>query len=128
MPRALPERSERRAELGREQVRLFPGREVTAPVDLVVVSEGGICLLDPAARGRDDLTGERGESDRNGDRRGSLARGATRGLSALPVGAGSRGPGRGQPVRRDVVEDVVSGEIARRLPVDKGAGDLVVAV
>ncbi|HET8850909.1 MAG TPA: hypothetical protein VFN02_00130 [Ktedonobacteraceae bacterium] len=33
-----------------------------------------------------------------------------------------------QPVQRDVVEDVVPGEMARGLPVDESAGDLVVTV
>src|SRR3712207_9174086 len=50
------------------------------------------------------------------------------GSVALPVRPGRRCPGAGQPVQRDVVEDVVPGEIARRLPLDEGAGHLVVAV
>src|SRR3712207_9556174 len=49
------------------------------------------------------------------------------GSVALPVRPGRRCPGAGQPVQRDVVEDVVPGEIARRLPLDESAGHLVVA-
>ena len=36
----------------REQLGLFPGREVAALVDLVEVSEVGVCLLDPAGGAR----------------------------------------------------------------------------
>jgi len=38
---------------------------VTAPVDLVEVGQGGVGLLGPAARGPEDLAGERGEADRD---------------------------------------------------------------
>jgi len=38
------------------------------------------------------------------------------GSVALPVRPGGRGTGTGQPVQRDVVEDVVPGEVADRLP------------
>src|SRR5215213_651180 len=60
----LAQGSERRPDLGREEFRLFPGGEVSAPVDLVEVGEVGVRLLDPAARGPPDLAGERGEADR----------------------------------------------------------------
>src|SRR4051794_7520248 len=103
---------------------------MAALVDLIEVVEAGVRQLDPAARGTPDLAGERGESDRKRDVRGSLAgrvRGSL-GLSVLPVRPGGRGPGACQPVQRDVVEDVVAGEVASGLPVDEGAGDLVVAV
>ena len=46
----------------------------------------------------------------------------------LPVRPGRGGAGAGQPVGRDVVQDVVPGEVARGLPVDERAGDLVVGV
>src|SRR6516165_12574391 len=68
----LAQRSERRPDLGREQLGFFPGGEVTAPGGLVEVAEGGVAQLDPAARGPEDLAGERGEADRELDRRGSL--------------------------------------------------------
>src|SRR5262249_34693199 len=46
----------------------------------------------------------------------------------LPVRPRGRSAGARQPVQRDVVEDVVACEVAHRLAVDEGAGDLVVAV
>ena len=70
---------ERGADFGCEQFGLFPGGEVAALVDLVEVGEGGIGLLDAASRGRDDLAGERGESDWDGDRRRGLTGRASRG-------------------------------------------------
>jgi hypothetical protein len=48
----LPKRPERRPDLGREQLGLFPGGEVAAPIDLVEVGEVAVRLLDPAARDR----------------------------------------------------------------------------
>jgi hypothetical protein len=47
------------------------------------------------------------------------------GAIAVPAG---RGAGARQPVQRDVVDDVVPGEIAHGLAVDERAGELVVAV
>src|SRR5439155_14321731 len=44
----LAQRSERRAELGREEFRLFPRREVTALVDLVEIDQLVIATLIPA--------------------------------------------------------------------------------
>jgi hypothetical protein len=44
---------ERGADLGGEQAGLFPGGEVTAPVDLVVVDELVVGAFAPAARGRE---------------------------------------------------------------------------
>ena len=46
---------------------------MAALVDLVEVGEVGVARLDPAARGPEDLAGERGEADRERDRRRSLA-------------------------------------------------------
>src|SRR5215203_1000625 len=126
----LAQRSERRANLRREQFGLFPSGEVTAPIDLVEVGEGAVRPPDPAARGRPDLAGEGGEAHRDRDLGRSLGgRGRDSGGSvALPVRPGRRCPGAGQPVQRNVVEDVGPGEIARGLAVDEGAGDLLVAV
>src|SRR5262245_22005221 len=61
------ERPEGRSHLGREELRLLPGGEVAALVDLVEVADAGIRALDPAARGLPDLAGECREAD--GDRR-----------------------------------------------------------
>jgi len=103
---------------------------VAALVGLAEVDDVGVALLDPAAGGPEDLVRELGEADREGDVRRSLARCLTcgLGLSALPVRPGRRSAGARQPVQRDVVENVIPGEIARRLAVDKRVGDLVVAV
>ena len=65
---------ERRSDLNGEQLGLFPGGEVTAPGGLVEVGEGGVGLLDPAARGAEDLAGEGGEADRDRDLRRRPAR------------------------------------------------------
>src|SRR4051794_31650821 len=58
------QRSEGRAELFREELRLLPGGEVAAPVDFVEVDELGIRPLGPAPRRLVLLTGE----DRHGHR------------------------------------------------------------
>jgi hypothetical protein len=94
---------------------------VAAPVDLVEVGEAGENHLDPAERGREDLAGERREADRNRDRRRSLAgrTGCGLGPSELPVPPGGRGASARQPVQRDVVDDVVPGEVARGLAVEE---------
>src|SRR5262249_435818 len=49
-------------------------------------------------------------------------------LAFVAVRAGRGRAGGGQPVQRDVVDDVFPGEIARGLSAGKGAGDLLVAV
>src|SRR5437763_15918771 len=58
-------RTERGAEFLGEELRLLPGGEVPALVDLVEVDDVRIRLLDPAARRPPDLAGERRESDRD---------------------------------------------------------------
>ena len=71
-PRLFAERSEAGSHLLREELLLFPRRELATPVELVVMDEVlGVGPLGPAPRGLVD----------------------------------------GQPVERDVVEDVVSGEV-----------------
>src|SRR5215472_10334155 len=123
-----PERAECVANLAGEQLRLFPGGEVTALVDLVEVREVGVGLLDPTTWSLEDLAGEGGEGGWDRDRRWNLAGRLGLGLSALPVRAGGRGTAACQPVERDVVDDVVAGEVASGLPVNKGVRDLLVAV
>src|SRR5215218_9110052 len=127
---ALAHRRECGSHLLREELGLFPSGEVSAPIDLVEVGEVGVAPFGPAARGTPDLVGEGGEADRNRDLRRSLAGrlGCGHELSELPVPSGGRGAGARQPVQRDVVDDVLAREVAYGLPVDEGAGDLVVAV
>jgi hypothetical protein len=65
---------------------------VAPAVDLAEVSEAGVDRLNPAARGSEDLAGERREADGNRDRGRSLAGRTGCGLSGLPVPPGGRGP------------------------------------
>src|SRR6266480_2381155 len=125
---SLAQRLERCPDLGREQLGLFPGGEVAAPGGLVEIGEGGVGRLGPAAWGPEDLARERGERDRELDRGWRLPGREGLGSPVFPVRPGRRGPGAGQPVHSDVVEDVVPGETPGRLSVDEGAGDLVVGV
>src|SRR5206468_90591 len=54
----LAQGPERRLDLGHEELRLLPGREVAAFVELVVVDEVGIRPLRPAPRRRVELVGK----------------------------------------------------------------------
>src|SRR5207248_5721485 len=63
---------ERRTDLFAEELRLFPGGEVPALVDLVEVDDVWVGLLDPAARRPPDLAGECGEAERDRRRRQGL--------------------------------------------------------
>src|SRR3954469_619498 len=77
---ARTRRSAQRPECGPhlcgEELRLLPGGEVAALVDLVEVDEVRVARLGPAARRPPDLAGERREADRDRRRRqGLLARG-----------------------------------------------------
>src|SRR6266566_8595960 len=99
----LAQRLERRPHLGGEQVWLFPGGEVAASVERVVVDEVvGIRALGPAAGGLIELAGE--DADGKRDRDGL---GVEEVRLVLPVQAGRGNPGVRQPVQRDVVEEVV---------------------
>src|SRR5215831_20483421 len=80
----LAQRLERRPHLGGEEVGLFPGGEVAAPVELVVVDEVvGIRTLGPAPRRLVELVGE--DADGKRDRDGL---GVEEGRLVLPVQAG----------------------------------------
>src|SRR5690349_694602 len=103
----LPQRPERRAYLFTEELRFFPGGEVSTPLRFVEVGEGRVALLDPAARRPKDLVRKRGEADGERDGWRGLACRERLGASALPVRPGRRGSRTRQPVQRDVVEDVV---------------------
>ena len=101
---------------------------MAASVDFVEVGEAGVGLLGPAPPDPPDFAGKRGEPDRELDLRARLSRRVSGGLRVLPVLPGRGGPGAGQLVQRDVVENVIPGQAAGGLPVQESAGDLVVAV
>src|SRR5450631_1422082 len=104
----LPERSERRSDLFGEQLGFFPGGEVAASVKLVVMDEVvGIRALCPAPRGLVELVGKDADGERDGDVLGVEEVGLV-----LPIQASGGDPGVRQPVERDVVEEVVSREVA----------------
>src|SRR5919204_4458376 len=72
-PGQLAQGAERGPHLRREQLGLFPGGKVPAPVGLVEVDEVGVDLLHPAARCLNDLAWEDGESNRQRKLRRLLA-------------------------------------------------------
>jgi hypothetical protein len=90
---------------------LFPGGEVAASVEPVVIEEViGIRLLRPAVGGLIELVGKHADGERDGDVLGVEEVGLV-----LPVKASRRDSGVRQPVERQVVEDVVAGEIDREV-------------
>ena len=101
----FPQWPERGSELGREELRLLPGREVPAVGQAVVVEELGVGSFRPALWGRVDLVGKGAHGHRYGD-----ALRGEKGQLAFPVQPSRRDRCIGQPVERDVVEDVVSGK------------------
>src|SRR3712207_2421995 len=104
----LAQRSEPRAELLGEQLGLFPGREVAALVDLVEVDQIGVGLLGPTPRGLICLVGEDARGHRDGD-----ALGVPEATLVFPIESRRRDPCVRKPVKRDVVEDVVTRQFAR---------------
>ena len=96
-----------RAELLGEELRLFPGGEVAALVDFVEVDEVGVGLLRPAARRLILLAGKDGRGNRDGH-----ALRVEEATLVLPIEA-RRGDARvGEPIERDVVEDLVTRQFA----------------
>src|SRR5215467_12821727 len=85
--------AERRADLFGEELRLFPGGEVAALVDLVVVDEVGVGPLGPAPRRLVLLAREDARGHRDGD-----ALGVEEATPVFPVEAGRRDPGVREPV------------------------------
>src|SRR3954468_13666342 len=61
------QRLEPYAHLIHQELRLFPGRKVPAPVELVVMDEVGIGPLRPAPRRMDDLVRKNAYRNRVGD-------------------------------------------------------------
>src|SRR6266446_9791597 len=118
----LAQRPETRANLLREDFRLFPGRKVPAFLNLVVVDQFGKCPLCPTPRGRIEFV--RKDAHGNGD-------GDTFGIEIpfapiFPVETGARKRRVRQPGERDVVEDVVARE-ALGLSVEDARDELVAA-
>src|SRR4051794_31420601 len=103
----LPERFERLAHLLAEDLRLFPGREVAAFFEAVVVNQFGIRLLCPAPGGCVDLVGEGADGNRDLDAHG-VEEAARRMVRVVPIELRRGDRGVRQPIERDVVEDVVS--------------------
>ena len=98
---------ERRADFFGEELRLFPGGEVAALVDLVVVDEVGVGPFGPAPRRLILLAGE--DADRHRDGHALDVEEAT---PEFPVETGRRDPRVREPVERDVVEDLLARQLA----------------
>src|SRR5262245_30468900 len=124
------ERPEGRSHLFGEQLRLFPGGEVATLVDLVEVDQIGVDLLRPAARRLEDLAREHREGHREREFGRLLPgrKGSKYASCVLPVQPRGRGGGVRQPIQGDVVEDPFLREATGGMPVEEGAGDLLVAV
>src|SRR3954470_6983576 len=108
----LAQRAEPRAQLGGVELRLLPGGEVPASVELVVVDEVRVRLLRPAPRSVEHLVGE----DAHGNRDADVLDGDVAELG-LAVQPGGRDPRIRQPEQRDVVQDIVAAQ-AFLLPVE----------
>src|SRR5918998_6016980 len=124
----LAQRSEPRSELLGEQLWLLPRREVTTPVDLVEVDEVGVGLLCPTPRGLICLAGKDARGHRNGD-----ALGVPKATLVFPIETRRRDPRVRQPIKRDIVEDLLTRQFARgaRGPVqsrDDRRGRLAVSI
>src|SRR5215217_3398172 len=104
----LAQRSERRAELLGEQLGLFPGREVTAFFDLVEIDEVRVGPLGPTPRGLICLAGKDARGHRNRD-----ALGVPKATLIFPIQTRRRDARVRQPIKRDVVEDLLSRQFAR---------------
>src|SRR5215467_5988071 len=104
--RSLAKRPAPRAELFGEELRLFPGGEVAALVDFVVVDEFGVGALRPASRSLVLLAREDTDGDGNGD-----ALHVEEAALVFPVQTGGRNPRVGQPVKRDVVEELITSQL-----------------
>ena len=105
-----------------KSLRLFPGREVPAFVELVVVDELRIRLLCPAPRGWIEFVRE----DAHGNRDGDALDSEERRLLVLPIETAARKRRVRQPGDRDVVEDVVARE-ALGLSVKDARDELIAA-
>src|ERR671939_638143 len=98
----LAERSERRADLLSEELRLFSGREVAALVDLVEVDQVSEGAPRPCLRGSIDLPRKDRDGHRERDLGGLLLDRVQDAVVVLPVQPSGRGRAVRQPVQRDV--------------------------
>src|SRR4051794_18905939 len=103
--RSLAQRSQARADLFCEEVRLLPGCKVPARGQPIVVDEVGVGLFCPTPRHLIELV----RKDAHGYRDGDALR-AEEGQLVFPIETSRRDPRGRQPVVGDVVEHVVSGE------------------
>ena len=108
----LAQRPEAVAKFLRKGLRLLPRREVTAFCHSIVVNELRISLFRPTARSRIQLVGICAHCDGYLDacdgKKGDLSRRHVVGCFPIKARRGDRCVG--QPVKRDVVEDVVPRE------------------
>jgi hypothetical protein len=98
---------ERGPDLVREQRRLLPCGEVAALVDLVVIDEVGIGPLRPTPRGLILLSGKDAQGHRDGD-----ALRVEEAALMLPIETIRRDSRVREPIERDVVEDLVTRQLA----------------
>ena len=89
---------------------------MAALVELVPVLDVRVALFGPPTRAADDLLGVDRATGRDLDPTAAEVG------EALPVQTGRRRTGRGEPVDRDVVEDLVPGQRRLRVPVVVGPG------
>src|SRR3984893_2345400 len=107
----LAERSERRSELGTEELGFLPRGEVSALVDLVEVDQVAIGAPGPCLRGSVDVVRKYRDGHRQRDL-GGLLRARTNDAASrtvLPVQPPRRGCAIRQPIERNVVQHVVFG-------------------
>src|ERR1043166_9092710 len=103
----LPQRLERRAQITHEKLWLLPGREVCAFVVLVVKDEFRIRLFSPTLWRLVDFFRESAYGDRNLDAPHIEEAAGRKIMSRVPVETRRRDRGVRQPVKRDVVENIV---------------------
>jgi hypothetical protein len=105
-----------------KKLRLLPCRKVTAFIDLVVINEFVIRALCPTPRGFIVFAGKDGHRRRNGD-----IDGVVKADLIFPIKPSRRNHGVRQPIKCDVVEDIIARKVACGAPIDgtpeNGRGD-----
>ena len=101
---------------------MFPDREVAAFINLVVINQLVIRALCPTPRVFIVFARKDGHRSRDGD-----VDGVVKADLIFPIETSGRNRGIGQPVERDIVEDVVACEVTRGVSIDRapeyGRGD-----